>query len=212
MQSAQTLNMSNLDEWLKARDEFLLSTHRHIEGHTLLQTMFKGCHAIKFAADWKRRGERPGGKKFKTNFARSIYDARTGRKPPHPRHATAEDKNLFKKFKLDHHKMVASRNDLLNLYWEVRLLCLIIIHNFKIWNRYQFGICILLEITWDVEKIRHDSKTFRPLLKKLSSSTPPQLRNVVETNKSTFEYVLTCLGGNETVHHVHNLLRDICTV
>ena len=73
-------------------------------------------------------------------------------------------------------------------------------------------VCILLDITWDVEKIRHGSKTFRPLLKKLSSSTPPQLRNIVETNKSTFEYVLTCLGGNETVHHVHNLLHDIHTV
>ena len=129
MQSAQTLNMTDLDERLKARDEFLLSTHRHIEGHTFLQTMFKGCHAIKFAADWKRRGERPGGKKFKTNFARSIYEARTGRKPPHPRLATAEDKKLFKKFKLDHHRMVASRNDLLNLYREVRPLSFTITHD-----------------------------------------------------------------------------------
>ena len=67
-------------------------------------------------------------------------------------------------------------------------------------------------MTWDVDKIRHGSKTFRPLLKKLTSSTPPQLRNIVETNELIFEYALTCLGGNETVHHVRNLLRDIRVV
>jgi len=87
-----------------------------------LQTLLKGCEAIKFALDWKRRGQRPGGKKFKTNFTRSIYEARTGQKPPHPKHATTEDKVAFRRFKVQHQKMVTSQYDLMNLYHEVRLL------------------------------------------------------------------------------------------
>jgi hypothetical protein len=122
MESSRALNNSNLDDRLKTRDKYLDTTHRHTEGHTFLQILLKNCEAIKFAADWKRRGRQPGGKKFKTNFASSIYEARTGKRPPDPKHASKEDKIAFKRFKAQHQSLVTSRNDLLNMYREVRFL------------------------------------------------------------------------------------------
>jgi hypothetical protein len=78
MQSSQALDHVSLDDWLKARDSNLDTSRRHAEGHSFLQVLLQGCEAIKFAIDWKQRGRRPGGKKFKSNFACSIYKARTG--------------------------------------------------------------------------------------------------------------------------------------
>jgi hypothetical protein len=58
----------SLDDRLKATDSNLNTSRRHAEGYSFLQVLLQGCEAINFAVDWKRKGHRPGGKKFKTNF------------------------------------------------------------------------------------------------------------------------------------------------
>ena len=170
MQSSQALNHASLDDQLKARDKNLNPSHRHAEGHSLLQVLLRGCEAIKFAVDWKHRGQRPGGKKFKTNFTRSIYEARTGRKPPHSKHASKEDKVAFNKFKKQHQNTIMGRNELLKMYREVcfsQLILLLLF--FDIYRAFvKFGPSVLLDTAWDVDKIRRCSKSFHGVLIALS--------------------------------------------
>jgi hypothetical protein len=56
--------------------------------------------AIKFATDWKIIGQQRGGKKYKGAFARSVYEARTGRPLPNPNHCLKEAWADFKTFKI----------------------------------------------------------------------------------------------------------------
>jgi hypothetical protein len=106
--------------------QLLVSTHLSLCGQSFLHLLLKQTEAIKFASDWKQKGREPGGKAYKTAFARSIYLARTGRQPPTD-NASDQDLRDFKTFRTRQQKLVTGRNHVLNLFLQVSL-CQILSH------------------------------------------------------------------------------------
>lgn len=83
--------------------------------------LLRQIEAIKFASDWKKKGQQVGGKVFKAKFINCIYEARTSRPLPVSSSSSAEDMRSFKTFKKDYQALIAARNLLLELYLEVSL-------------------------------------------------------------------------------------------
>jgi hypothetical protein len=98
--------------------QLLVSTHLSFCGQSFLHLLLKQTEAIKFASDWKQRGHEPGGKAYKTTFARSIYLVRTGRQPPTD-NASEQDLRDFKTFRTRQQKLVMARNHILKLFLQV---------------------------------------------------------------------------------------------
>jgi hypothetical protein len=74
--------------------------------------------SINFALDWALKGMQPGGKTYKSDFAKAIYEARTGRQPP-SNTASKVDHQLFKSFKSQQQNIIRCRNYLLDMYKQV---------------------------------------------------------------------------------------------
>jgi len=123
--------------------QFLVSSHQILRGHSFVHLILKQSEAIKFARDWKCKGQEIGGKRYKNVFARNIYFVRSGRHPP-SENASSEEKTLFKRFKRQHQRFVSSRNCLLEIYDKVSLnFVMYSILQYLPFSRYQTvrGIC-----------------------------------------------------------------------
>jgi hypothetical protein len=71
---------------------------------------------------------------------------------------------------------------------------------------------MLLDTAWDVDKIRHCSKSFRTVLTTLSSSRLSEMETIVTANKIVFRSVVSSLGGNDIFDHVDALLESTSIV
>src|SRR5882762_11681680 len=89
-------------------------------GNSFVHLLFAQLNAVKFACNWKLKGQQPGGKVYKTNFSRSIYQARTGHAPPN-RNDSRDAKAHFRAFQTCQKKIIMSRNYLLDLYDKVHI-------------------------------------------------------------------------------------------
>ena len=80
------------------------------------------------------------------------------------------------------------------------------------WAFVKFGPGVLLDLIWDINKMQHCSKYFHVLLIMLSSKQPPEMTAISATNKTTFKYVVSSLGGDNLFNHVETELEIISTV
>jgi hypothetical protein len=71
-----------------------LSLLFQVTAHSFLLTFIKQSEAVKFASDWKQKGQEPGGRTFKKAFAQSIYFARIGHLPPSNDDPSEDQKNF----------------------------------------------------------------------------------------------------------------------
>ena len=99
--------------------QILVLAQQMTNSDSLLNLILRQAEAIKFAFDWKKIGQQRGGKKYKGDFARSVYESRTGQRPPDTNRSTKEEKTAFKLFKIRQQSLITSRNYLLDLYNEV---------------------------------------------------------------------------------------------
>jgi len=65
----------------------------------------------------------------------------------------------------------------------------------------KFGPDVLLDAIWNVDKIRHCSKSFHALLIVLSLKRPPEMA-VGATNKTAFKYMVSSLGVDDLFNYV----------
>lgn len=84
--------------------------------------MFRQWESINFARDWKRKGQLPGGKSFKTHFTRSVYESRTGHHISQSNGGTTKEQRSFKSFRTEHERVITARNYLLEMYEQVSVL------------------------------------------------------------------------------------------
>lgn len=91
-----------------------------VTGHCFVWFVLRQIDALKFAFDWKKSGQAVGGKKFKGQYLKFIYQIRTGREAASSRQDSFEDRKKFKEFKAQHQAVITARNYLLDLYMEVR--------------------------------------------------------------------------------------------
>jgi hypothetical protein len=87
-----------------------VSAQQMADGGSLLNLILWQAEAIKFASDWKKIGLQRGGKKYKGAYARSVYESRTGQRPPDMNHSTKEERTAFKAFKIRQQNLITSRN------------------------------------------------------------------------------------------------------
>ncbi|PCH33649.1 hypothetical protein WOLCODRAFT_160234 [Wolfiporia cocos MD-104 SS10] len=151
---------------------------------------------IKFAADWKRRGEDTGGKKRIGQFFRRAFQT-------DPAHASlfngldaqereekmSELSSSFRKWRKDGEHTVTARNRLLRMYAT-------------------FGVAVLLDPTWDVRNIvKRRSKQFGTLLDNLISdfdhtkATDSRIQACM-----AFLRIVSVLGGAGVRDHVTDFL------
>src|ERR1700685_2657322 len=72
--------------------KYIVSSHYGLSAHSFLHKLLKQLEAIKFASDWKRKGQEPGGRIYKREFTQSIYFAHTGLQPPSSDDSTEDQK------------------------------------------------------------------------------------------------------------------------
>ena len=89
-------------------------------GYRFIHGFLKQIEAIGFASDWRKKGREHGGKKFKSNFARTVYQSHTGILPPDQQASSRGEKKAFNTFKLSQRRSITSRNYLLDMYLDVR--------------------------------------------------------------------------------------------
>ncbi|KIM81436.1 hypothetical protein PILCRDRAFT_89151 [Piloderma croceum F 1598] len=140
-----------LDARLLARDSYLTSVPGIVGGYSFVRLFLKQIEAIQFASDWNHKGLQKGGKKYKTDFTRTIYQSRTGKLPPDTRSSSTSELKAFRAFKLKQRWSITSQNYLLGLYKE-------------------YSASVLMDPTWDIEHMSHSSKTFPLVLKMLKES------------------------------------------
>jgi hypothetical protein len=98
--------------------KFIVLSHCILSAHSFLHNLLKQLEAIKFASDWKCKGQEPGGRIYKKAFARSIYFAHTGHLPPSS-DDSAEAQKKFKAFKAQQRTLITNQNCLLDMYNQV---------------------------------------------------------------------------------------------
>jgi hypothetical protein len=104
-------------EITKESHQYLERSSHKFGGHSFLHVLLKQIEALKFARDWKRRGLRPGGKRYKSHFVQSIFENR--RDPVTENPTVNGDICTFKSFKIQHQFTITCRNYLLDMYNEV---------------------------------------------------------------------------------------------
>ena len=72
--------------------KFIVSSCYGLSAHSFLHKLLKQLEAIKFASDWKRKGQEPGGRIYKREFTQSIYFTHTGLQPPSSDDSTEDQK------------------------------------------------------------------------------------------------------------------------
>lgn len=182
--------------------QYLASTHETHSGQNYLFTLVRQVEAIQFALDWKRRGLAPGGKKYKDQFAKSIYLARTGRYPPDSRHNSREDKQAFKSFKARQQNIITGRNYLLEMYKKVTFLLYTVTFQLANQCHLQFGVSVLLDPSWDINNMSRCTKTFRAVLSKLCTSRPAE-----RGNEEVLKAVVGVLSGEQFSPYFAQLLQ-----
>ena len=78
--------------------QYLISIACNISGDQLVRHLMIQIDSINFALDWALKWQQPGGKTYKSDFAKAIYEAQTGCQPP-LKTASKVDHQLFKSFK-----------------------------------------------------------------------------------------------------------------
>ena len=94
----------------------------------------------------------------------------------------------------------------------VFLLCEMIFGVFVAHAWVQFGVCVLLDPVWDIDKITHCSKTFRAVFKLLCVSDTPILDIVRAPNARVFKTVVETLSRTELSDHVEWLSEVTPTI
>jgi len=87
-----------------------------MSGYSFLHQFLKQIEAIQFAVDWNNKGRQYGGKKFKTNFSRTVYEAHTGCPPPNLAGSHPDERKAFNAFKQSHQCSITIQNHLLDMY------------------------------------------------------------------------------------------------
>jgi hypothetical protein len=90
-------------------------------GYCFIHNFLKQIEAIHFASDWKKKGQEPGGKKIKANFARTVYQSHTDVVPPRGQTELREELKAFRTFGSSQCRSITSQNYLLDMYQEVIL-------------------------------------------------------------------------------------------
>lgn len=98
--------------------QYLVSNACQISGDRIVRHLIVQIDSINFALDWELKGQQPGGKTFKTNFAKMTYETRTGCQPP-SKTASKQDRQQFKLFKSRQQTIICARNYLMELYKQV---------------------------------------------------------------------------------------------
>lgn len=82
--------------------------------------LVKQMEAIKFVADWRKRGRQPGANKFKQSFTRSVYEHHM-HQPLEELVVTPAGQKAYAEFKAAHRKYITARGYLYDLFKEVRV-------------------------------------------------------------------------------------------
>lgn len=182
-----------------------MSAQRTADGDSLLSLILRQLEAIKFVTDWKIIGQQRGGKKYKGAFARSVYEARTGRPLPNPNHCSKEARADFKMFKIRQQTLIAGRNILLDMYNEVRLSFHVIITLTVLLN-IQFGVAVLLDNVWNADGLGNCSKMFRAVFDALRASRPAGNTSACQ---DVLKSLVQALSGGDFSDYITGLLQEL---
>ena len=158
--------------------QYLVSIACNISGDRLVRHLMIQIDSINFALDWVLKGKQPGGKTYKSDFAKVIYKAQTGRQPLSST-ASKVDRQLFKSFKSRQQNIIRGRNYLLDMYKQVfKLLhktCLtfftdLVVSSAFMFYRIQYGtLTISLKVQRHFDQCSRDfacvTRLHQPILK-----------------------------------------------
>ena len=176
--------------------------------------MIKQLEVIKFASNWNHQSQELGIKNFKKEFVQKTFET-------DPMYCLLQQNGSFKEqtaykkefaaFKLKHGKMITACNYLSWFYQQVITLKMCF---YQISHRTQFRTAILLDQTWDIDKLISSSKNFHAILNQLSTSNSKHDFKVALQHQLGSEHdnerclkALVFLIGNQSVldHLLHFL-------